>query len=161
MKKWTFKDAYKAKYGKDAPLPSHENVKASWITEIDRFIASSLGVSDQESLKKIHAALAAAIPILTTHSYPSIEEGKNPLRHAADHAIECVKAYCKADGVPRSDYQPVLRALKSLDFSNLGSYEWFMIWDAMGTEGEINDQECYEFYMHAGRCWHYETLAVE
>lgn len=158
MKKWTIKDAWTAKHGSGKPV-SHDEIKSGDITEIDRLIASSLGLRDRQSMKKIHAALVYAMPLITTHSMPNAASGTNALRHAAKHAIACVKAYCKADGIPKSEYQFVVHALKNLDFSDFTSGDWFLVWDAMGMEGEITDQECYDFYRYAGQCWHYATLA--
>jgi hypothetical protein len=158
MKKWTIKNAWSAKNGSSKPV-SHEEIKASDITEIDRLIASSLGLRDQQSMKKIHAALSYAMPLLTTHQLPPATTRQKSLRHAAKHAIACVMAYCKADGIPKSEYRFAIDALKNLDFTQLTQGDWFLIWDAMGTEGEIKDQECYDFYRHAGQCWHYATLA--
>lgn len=158
MKKWTIKNAWAAKNGSTKPI-SHEEIKASDITDVDRLVASAVGIRDQQGMKKIHAALSYVMPYLTTHVLPSAATGKNALRHAAKHAISCVKAYCKKDAIPKSEYQFVIDALECLDFSELTANDWFLIWDAMGMEKEIKDQECYDFYCHAGRCWNYATLA--
>lgn len=159
MKKWTIKNAWSSKNGSAKPV-SHEELKASDITEVDRLIASSLGLRDQQSLKKIHAALSYAMPYLTTHDLPSVATGKGAIKHAAKHAIACVRAYCKEDGIPKSEYKIVIDALSRLDFSGLGEADWFLLWDAMGMEGEIKDRECYEFYNYAGQRWRYAALGV-
>lgn len=161
MKKWTIRDAWKAKFGAVVKPIEHTDLKATDVTEVDRSIASALGLRSLVSMKKIHAALVHAMPLLTTNSLPRSTSKKHSLRHAADHAISCVKAFCKEDGIPRSEYQDVIDALKSLNFSQLCAFDWFLISDAMAMEGTIEDQDCKDFYEYAVRSWHYASLAEE
>jgi len=157
---WTIADAWKAlNMGRDVDPPKAEDVESEHITEFDRLIGAAVGTANEESLKKIHAAVAYGLPRFTTHRLPSAESGKSSLRHAADVAIECVREHCDEDGITKRERRPVVKALETLDFSGLCSFDWFLIWDALGCSGKIKDQETLDFYKFAGEFKHYLRIA--
>lgn len=151
---WTFHDAWKAATGRAEPY-DQKDVSSRNITAVDRFLASSLGLTGKESLKKIHAALAYVLPYFTTNSYPRAKVD-DELEYVTSFAIECILEYCHEDGIPKSDYGPTVRALKARSLD--GDIDWFLVWDAIGCSHKIKDQQCADFYMFAQKFWIYSDV---
>ena len=153
---WTVSKAWAQLHGA-SPRRLPEDVQDSEITCIDETIASYLGIKDPESLRKIHAALCYCAPLIRGASLPRMPADQiSERKHVASVAIGAVIDYATHDNIPRSEWGPVVTAIRLWDFSTLGESGWFLIWDAMGCSTTARgDLESDAFYKWAGQSWHY------
>lgn len=72
---------------------------------------------------------------------------------ACKTAILAVKEYCRESSVPRREAAAVLDGLKHRDLSSLNGSDWFLLYDSLGTRGNL-DASTRELYTLANYTWY-------